>query len=37
MSGKFNPNDVKAFLHTIAVFVFLFGFLAATAAILAAI
>jgi hypothetical protein len=37
MSGKFNPNDVKAFLETIIVFVLLFGFLGATAAILAAI
>jgi hypothetical protein len=32
MPGKFNPYDAKAFLQTIFVLVFLFGFLVATVA-----
>jgi quinol-cytochrome oxidoreductase complex cytochrome b subunit len=32
MPRKFNPYDAKAFLQTIIVFVFLFGFLVATVA-----
>jgi hypothetical protein len=33
MPGKFNPYDLNEFLRTIIVFVFLLGFLVATAAI----
>ena len=32
MFGKFNPYDLKAFLQTLIVFVFLLGFLVVTVA-----